>query len=39
MTLSPALLGREYLRVSDDRSKQRRSVTEQHDDNVTATGE
>ncbi|MFI5799830.1 recombinase family protein [Streptomyces sp. NPDC051677] len=39
MTLTHALLGREYLRVSDDRSKQRRSVTEQHDDNVAATAE
>ncbi|MFZ3595829.1 recombinase family protein [Streptomyces sp. BH104] len=39
MTPQIALLGREYLRVSNDRSKQRRSVTEQHDENVAATAE
>ncbi len=29
------LTGREYLRVSEDKSGRRRSVTEQHNDNET----
>ncbi|MFE0175179.1 recombinase family protein [Streptomyces sp. NPDC059002] len=39
MTSETTLLGREYLRVSNDRDKQRRSVTEQHGENVAATAE
>ena len=36
--LSDMLTGREYLRVSQDRSGRARSVEEQHDDNVRAVG-